>query len=36
LHIDLAREIPEAIKRRAIPIVSTGKVLEVEATKVPA
>jgi molecular chaperone IbpA len=36
LHIDLAREIPEAMKPRAIPIVSTGKVLEVQATKLAA
>ena len=36
LHIDLAREIPEAMKPRAIPITSSGKVLEVTPTKLAA
>jgi molecular chaperone IbpA len=36
LHIDLVREVPEAMKPRAIPIVSSGKVLEVAPTKVAA
>ena len=30
LHVDLAREIPEAMKFRAIPIMSSRKVLEVK------
>ena len=33
LHVDLVREIPEAMKPRAIPIASSGKVLEVQPTK---
>ena len=33
LHVDLVREIPEAMKPRAIPIASSGKVLEVERAK---
>ena len=36
LHIDLVREIPEAMKPRAIPIASSSKVLEVQPTKVAA
>ena len=36
LHVDLAREIPEAMKPRAIPITSSGKLLEVKPTKVAA
>jgi molecular chaperone IbpA len=36
LHVDLVREIPEAMKPRAIPILSSGKVREVEPTKVAA
>jgi len=36
LHVDLAREIPEAMKPRAIPITNSSKVLEVEPTKVAA
>ena len=36
LQVDLVREIPEAMKPRSIPIASSGKVLEVEATKVAA
>jgi molecular chaperone IbpA len=36
LHVDLVREIPEAMKPRAIPIASSGKVLEVQPTKAAA
>jgi molecular chaperone IbpA len=36
LHVDLVREIPEAMKPRAIPISSSDKVLGVEPTKVAA
>jgi len=36
LHIDLVREVPEAMKPRAIPIVSSDKMLDVEPTKVAA
>jgi molecular chaperone IbpA len=36
LHVDLVREIPEAKKPRAIPIASSGKVLEVQPTKAAA
>ena len=36
LHVDLAREIPEAMKSRAIPIASSRKVLEVKPTQVAA
>ena len=36
LHIDLVREIPEAMKPRSIPIASCSKLLEVEPTKVAA
>ena len=36
LHVDLAREIPEAMKPRAIPITSSSKLLEVKTTKVAA
>ena len=36
LHVDLVREIPEAMKPRAIPITSSSKLLEVKATKVAA
>jgi molecular chaperone IbpA len=36
LHVDLVREIPEAIKPRVIPIASSGKLLEVKPTKVAA
>ena len=35
LHIDLVREVPEAMKPRAIPIAA-DKVLDVEPTKVAA
>ena len=30
LHVDLAREIPEAMKPRSIPIASSSKLLEVQ------
>ena len=36
LHVDLVREIPEAMKPRAIPIVSSSKLLEVKPTKLAA
>jgi molecular chaperone IbpA len=36
LNVDLVREIPEAMKPRAIPITSSSKLLEVEPTKVAA
>src|SRR5580704_1929901 len=36
LHVDLVREIPEAMKPRSIPIASSGKLLEVKPTKVAA
>ena len=36
LHVDLLREIPEAMKPRAIPIASSSKLLEVKPTKVAA
>lgn len=36
LHIDLAREIPEAMKPRTIPIASSNKVWEVQPAKVAA
>jgi molecular chaperone IbpA len=36
LHVDLVREIPEAMKPRAIPIASSSKLLEVTPTKVAA
>ena len=36
LHVDLVREIPEAMKPRTIPIASSDKVLNVERTKVAA
>jgi len=36
LHVDLMREIPEAMKPRAIAIASSSKVLNVEPTKVAA
>ena len=36
LHVDLVREIPEAMKARSIPIASSSKLLEVEPTKVAA
>jgi molecular chaperone IbpA len=36
LHVDLVREIPEAMKPRVIPIANSGKLLEVKPTKVAA
>jgi molecular chaperone IbpA len=36
LHVDLVREIPEAMKSRAVPIMSSRKVLEVNSTQVAA
>ena len=36
LHVDLVREIPEAMKPRAIPIASSSKLLEVTPAKVAA
>ncbi len=36
LQVDLVREIPEAMKPRAIPIASSTKVVNVEPTKVAA
>jgi molecular chaperone IbpA len=36
LHVDLVRELPEAMKPRMIAIASPGKLLGVEATKVAA
>jgi len=36
LHVDLVREIPEAMKSRSIPIGSSSKLLEVKPTKVAA
>ena len=36
LHVDLVREIPEAMKSRAIPIGRSGKLLDVMPTKIAA
>jgi len=36
LHVELVREIPEAMKPRAIPIMSSHKALEVKPTKLAA
>src|SRR5438874_5005238 len=36
LHVNLVREIPEAMKPWAIPITSSSKLLEVKPTKVAA
>src|SRR6202048_1247034 len=36
LHVDLVRVIPAAMTSRAIPIASSGKVLEVQPTKAAA
>ena len=36
LHVDLVREIPEAMKPRTIPIASSSKHLEVQPTKLAA
>jgi molecular chaperone IbpA len=36
LHVDLVRELPEAMKPRSIPIASSSKLLEVKPTKIAA
>jgi molecular chaperone IbpA len=36
LHVDLVREVPEAMKPRSIPIASSSKLLEVKPTKIAA
>ena len=36
LHVDLVREIPEAMKSRAIPIGTSGKLLDAMPTKIAA
>ena len=36
LHVDLVREIPEAMKPRSIPIANSSKLLEVKPGKVAA
>ena len=36
LHVDLVREIPEAMKPRSIPIANSSMLLEVKPTKVAA
>ena len=36
LHVDLVREIPEAMKPRAIPIASSSKILDLKPAKVAA
>jgi molecular chaperone IbpA len=36
LHVDLVRELPEAMKPRSIPIASSGKLLEVKPAKIAA
>ena len=36
LHVDLVREIPEAMRPRSIPIASSSKLLEIKPTKVAA
>ena len=36
LHVDLVRELPEAMKPRAIAIANSGKLLGAEAAKVAA
>jgi molecular chaperone IbpA len=36
LHVDLVRELPEAMKPRTIPIASSARVLSLEPTKVAA
>ena len=36
LHVELVREVPEAMKPRSIPIASSSKHLEVKPTKVAA
>jgi molecular chaperone IbpA len=36
LHVDLVRDIPEAMKARAIPIASSANILKVQPTKAAA
>ena len=36
LHVDLVREIPEAMKLRSIPIANSNKLLEVRPSNVAA
>ncbi len=36
LHVDLVREVPEAMKARLIPIASSSKLLDVKPIKVAA
>ena len=36
LHVDLAREIPEAMKPRVVPIMSSSIILEIKPTQVAA
>ena len=36
LHVDLVREVPEAMKPRSIPIASSSNLLEVKPTKIAA
>ena len=36
LHVDLLREIPEAMKPRSIPIANSNKLLEVKPSKIAA
>jgi molecular chaperone IbpA len=36
LHVDLAREIPEAMKPRAIPIASSSNLMEVKPAEFAA
>jgi molecular chaperone IbpA len=36
LHVDLVRELPEAMKPRSIPIANSSKLLEVKPTKIAA
>jgi molecular chaperone IbpA len=36
LHVDLVRELPEAMKPRSIPIANSGRLLEVKPAKIAA
>ena len=36
LHVDLAREIPEAMKPRSIPIANSNKLLKIRPSNVAA
>ena len=36
LHVDLVRELPEAMKPRSIPIASSSNILEVKPTQIAA